>query len=335
MAMHTSWKMDRPMWTRLAGLVCASVLITGCTLSNQEAPPLQGPSGFGLSVRMSATPEILPRDGVSRSTINVEVELDDQPFANGRLVLTADAGTLSAAEVVTDAKGHATFYFTAPGVNDAVDLATIYVTAVQNSDLANARSDSIRVAVMGPDVPAANFFTTPATTAPGPKVLTLITFDASGSMLAGVMCKSSCTYAWNFGDGSTGKDMVTQHQYSAAGVYNVTLTVTANNGTTNSVTKAVVIAPPDLTTADFTFLPCASLVAKCVTFTDSSVPDNGVSIASYYWDFGDGTTPVSTNSPTIDHTFPANPNPVTYVVRLRLTDNLGRVSLTTKSVAVP
>ena len=323
------------MTGRLAAVCGAVALLTGCTLSNQEAPPLGGVSGFGMIVRMTATPEVLPRDGVSKSVINVDARDGDNPFANGRLILATDAGTLSVSEIVTDGNGHATFVLTAPGANEAVSSATVFVTPVKNADIGNARSDVIRIALLGPDVPTASFGTTPATTAPGPKVLAIITFDASGSMLGGVMCKSSCTYAWDFGDGSTGKDMVTQHQYGNPGVFNVKLTVTANTGTSNSVTKPVVIAPPDLTTPDFTFAPCASLAPKCMTFTDSSVPDNGVTITTYYWDFGDGTSPVSTNSPILDHTFPTNPNPVNYTVRLRLTDNLGRVSITTKSVAVP
>lgn len=334
--MQSSKRSDRFIGLRVVAAGCTLALVAGCTVSNQEAPSLAGPSGFGLVVSMTATPEVLPRDGVSKSIINVDVRSQEKPFANGRLILTADAGTLSASEVTTDGNGHVTFTFTAPGLNENVLQATIFVTPVQNGDLANARSDSIRVAVLGPEIPVAAFETVPdATKAPGPKILAVITFDASKTKLAGVACGSKCTYAWSFGDGSTGNDLVIQHQYGNSGVYNVKLTATANTGTSNSVTTPIIIAPPDLTTPDFTFAPCLSLVLKCMTFTDSSVPDNGVSIVSYYWDFGDGTSPVTTQVPTIDHTFPNIASTVNYNVKLRLTDNLGRVSTTTKSVAVP
>jgi len=323
-------------WARIGAVLCAVALGAACTVSDTEAPPLAGPSGFGLSFSLSATPEILPRDGQSVSTIRVEARLNDQPYANQTLVLTTSAGRLGQSDVRTDANGRAAFVYIAPSVNEPVSEATIFVTAVQNGDLANARSDSIRIAVIGPEVPVAAFTTTPSTAAPGAAFHSVITFDATTTRLGNAQCGSSCTYSWNFGDGSSGSDMVVQHQYGNSGVFNATLTVSTANGTSSTVTKPVVIAPPDLTTPDFTFAPCASLVAKCVTLTDSSAPPDGVTIVSRYWDFGDGSSPVSTPDAVIDHTFPANANPVTYNVRLRLTDNFGRVSTTTpKQVTVP
>ena len=333
--MQISTSSVRFNWARVGTALCAVVLAAGCTVSEQEAPPFSGPSGFGLSFTLTASPEILPRDGVSASTIRVEARLQNEPYANQPLVVTTTAGTLSQSQVTTDASGRASFVFTAPSVNEPVSQVTIFITAGQNGDLASARSDSVRIAVIGPDVPVAAFTTTPSTSAPGAPFYSLITFDASNSTLGGSPCGSGCTYAWNFGDGSSANALVVQHQYSNSGVFNATLTVTAASGTSSSVTKPVVIAPPALTTPDFTFAACASLQAKCMTLTDSSVPPDGITIVSRYWDFGDGTSPVSTTNPSIDHVFPANPNAVTYQVKLRLTDNFGRVSTSTKAVAVP
>ena len=45
------------------------------------------------------------------------------------------------------------------------------------------------------------------------------------------------SYAWDFGDGSTGTGKTTQHAYDAAGHYTVTLTVTDNSGTTTASTS--------------------------------------------------------------------------------------------------
>jgi|GEM_PF-705754 len=46
-------------------------------------------------------------------------------------------------------------------------------------------------------------------------------------------------YAWDFGDGASGGNQVTSHTYAAAGTYNVTLTVTDEDGAEGSQTKSV------------------------------------------------------------------------------------------------
>jgi PKD repeat protein len=50
------------------------------------------------------------------------------------------------------------------------------------------------------------------------------------------------SYAWNFGDGSTGTGSTTSHTYAAAGTYTVQLTVTDNDGGVGSTTRTVTVA---------------------------------------------------------------------------------------------
>lgn len=45
---------------------------------------------------------------------------------------------------------------------------------------------------------------------------------------------SIVSYAWNFGDGATASEAISQHAYAAAGIYTVTLTVVDNDGKTSS-----------------------------------------------------------------------------------------------------
>ena len=64
------------------------------------------------------------------------------------------------------------------------------------------------------------------------------------------------SHAWDFGDGTTATGATTTHNYTAEGSYNVTLTVTDNNGATGTVTHPVTATttpPPAGVLANDTF----------------------------------------------------------------------------------
>ena len=67
-----------------------------------------------------------------------------------------------------------------------------------------------------------------------------ITFDGSASYDSDAT-NVIVSYTWDFGDGTTGEGAVTQHTYTVAGTYTVTLTVVDDEGmsSTNSTTAAV------------------------------------------------------------------------------------------------
>ena len=111
------------------------------------------------------------------------------------------------------------------------------------------------------------------------------------------------SWSWNFDDGS---DAVTTedatHSYTAANTYDVTLTVTDDDGADASVTKQVVVStdPPanQPPTAAFT-VNCSSL--DC-SFNANSSADADGSIVAYSWAFSDGATATGA---TTTHSFAA------------------------------
>ena len=56
-------------------------MFAGCTVSHTPAPPLQGPSELGLSLTITANPDVLSMDGASQSRITIEAR-----DANGQLL---------------------------------------------------------------------------------------------------------------------------------------------------------------------------------------------------------------------------------------------------------
>ncbi|KON32112.1 hypothetical protein AC477_03400, partial [miscellaneous Crenarchaeota group-1 archaeon SG8-32-1] len=60
----------------------------------------------------------------------------------------------------------------------------------------------------------------------------IISFDASGSYDSDGTIVS---YLWDFGDGTKEKGVTVAHSYSEAGAFNVTLTITDDDGSSSSV----------------------------------------------------------------------------------------------------
>jgi len=131
------------------------------------------------------------------------------------------------------------------------------------------------------------------------------------------------TYSWDFGDGNTSTAASPTHVYAAEGTYTVTLTVTDADTTVAEYSE-------DVTVAELLILP---LAAFSQTITDLTVNFNNTSTSgrgalSYSWDFGDGNSSTAT-SPT--HTYAAAG---TYTVVLEVTDSVGSVDTSTKTITV-
>jgi len=74
------------------------------------------------------------------------------------------------------------------------------------------------------------------------KIGKMVEFDATNSFDPKGEIVS---YSWDFGDGTKGKEMITNHKYKSEGLYNVELTATDNEGNTSSRQKEVAIINPE------------------------------------------------------------------------------------------
>jgi PKD repeat protein len=141
---------------------------------------------------------------------------------------------------------------------------------------------------------------------------------------------SVVSYLWDFGDGTTASGVTAVHAYAAAGLYTVRLTVTDNDGLTNSASTTAQVSdgtglqPPVANPAG----PYHGTTASPVAFDGSASSDPDGTIVSYDWTFGDGGT-ASGAKPTHAYNTAG-----TYTVTLAVTDDTGRKATATTSASI-
>ena len=129
------------------------------------------------------------------------------------------------------------------------------------------------------------------------------------------------SYAWQFGDGTSGSGPTPGHTYTRGDHYTATLTVTDNAGGTGVVSMRV----------SANALPLASFTVVCTgptcTFDGLGSSDSDGTITSYYWSFGDTSAGYG---PTPTHTYATG----TFSATLYVIDNVGDWGLHSQNVTV-
>ncbi|MCW3985053.1 MAG: PKD domain-containing protein, partial [Candidatus Bathyarchaeota archaeon] len=143
-------------------------------------------------------------------------------------------------------------------------------------------------------------------------------YDSDGNIVS---------YFWDFGDGTNTTGAIVEHSYVDDGNYTVTLTVTDDDGATDSTsaTKTVLNRAP---VASFTESAETVYTGEAITFNASDSYDPDGVIVSYFWDFSDGT---NATGAIVEHTYADDGN---YTVTLTVTDDDGATASTSATKTV-
>ena len=133
------------------------------------------------------------------------------------------------------------------------------------------------------------------------------------------------SWFWDFGDGTNSTSKNPSHRFSQKGEWQITLTVTDNDGAETSITHTVtVVNLPPAAAFNCTLNPQTD---RDIEFTDNSVDPENKSL-SWFWDFGDGNTS-ELQTPT--HKFATEGD---YNVTLTVTDDENTTDTYTMTVPV-
>ena len=210
-------------------------------------------------------------------------------------------------------------------------VATYSVTLTVTNDRGLSASTTQSLSVGGVDLPQADFVFSPTLPTTGQTVI----FNADLAKAAAGHQLTS--FSWNYGDGGTDSGMVVSHNFAAAGIYNVVLTVLDDLGQKATKSSSVTVTTPSgsggggggALAANFTFSPSTPGLNQDVFFNATgSTAASGHSIVSYTWDFGDGN---SGSGMTTTHQYS---RAGTYTVTLVVKDDLNQTATGRTAVTI-
>ncbi|MEW6128939.1 MAG: PKD domain-containing protein [Acidobacteriota bacterium] len=137
------------------------------------------------------------------------------------------------------------------------------------------------------------------------------------------------TYAWDFGDGTTGATANPSHVYQSAGSFTARCTVRDPQGATASATVTITASAPANRPPTVSVIPSSTNgpAPLSVTFRTTAADPDG-QVVAYSWDFGDGQT---SNEASPTHVYQTVG---TFTARVVVRDNLGAQAGTQVTITV-
>ena len=244
-----------------------------------------------------------------------------------------DFGTLSTKSPVTPA----TLRYTAPNASplaagQVAQVVTIAVTPTDSGDFRSevARQLDLRLVPQGVILPTNPALTAAFTVTPASlQAFSTAAFDASTTTNGTTACLSACSYAWNFGDATSGSGITTTHDYRTVAAYQVTLTVTDSRGAQATTVRTVTVTASTPPTASFVISPTPVGVNQDVFFNaEQSRATLPRRIVTYAWNFGDGRRD---SGVTVTKSFTTAGS---YNIVLTVTDDAGATGQATQALSV-
>ena len=218
---------------------------------------------------------------------------------------------------------------TASHTYTAAGTHTVTVTVTDTGGLASSATTQVAVSASAAPPNASLTLAPRVGTAP-----LAVTADGSGSTAGAAPIES---YRFDFGDGTVKGPQAAataNHTYGAAGTYTVTLTVTDTAGLSSAATTQITVNQPELPPSAVLAVSPGSGRAPVTVTADASGSSDGLDstpIATYRFDFGDGTVKGPQAAATADHTYTSGGS---YTVTVTVTDTGGQSSTATAEVVV-
>jgi hypothetical protein len=258
-----AWMRGRPRTAhKVAGALALVLVLAACGLDEVTIPDFDGPAETGISLQLTATPDLLPADGRSTAIVTARLRSPEGAGVGGRQVFFtitdsegrfADIGDFptsngpgTGVSVGTDGTGAASVTYRSPARTDATANQKVLIAArLVGTDAAGVtyRTVTIELRSVEPrlfpqdpdnDAPECSFaIETPSGV--GAQVLVQSTsFDPDGTIVR---------YFWSFGNGRTAVTPDANAVYTSPGSYTILHRVTDDDGAMAECSRGIIILP--------------------------------------------------------------------------------------------
>jgi hypothetical protein len=274
-----------------------------------EALELSVGAAAASRVSVTANPTSVPSTGGTSTITATVMDVSGNPLAGVPVTFTTTAGTFSSGSANTDSNGTASTTLTTS--REASVTATAGGATPAAITITTSARPTVAISVPVNSTPTEGGVTTLSIT---------VTVGTNGAPMQNVTV--------DYGDG-TSDDLGTvtgtiavQHVYRDDGTFSPKVTAVDTSGATATASTVIFVQPLLVSIS-------ATTTGLTATFT-ANVSPAGSSVASYTWNFGDGTSQ-TTSSNQVSHTYDAAG---TYTVRVSARTSTGHTSSGNTSVSV-